>query len=281
MRPFRWDITRREQLGRLAGGERAESYPEFEADLREAAARCVAAAGDSDLVFVGRSPESLFDYLSGVLLDTSWAGRLSLVNLSLRGSTMEEMRADPARRAAFREHLAQLNLDPPTLYLRERPAALIDLVASGSTFGSLTELLLDWACEEGIELDGLRRKLRYVGVTWRTKTSPNTWRWHQSARWLGRHRSSVQNVSIPGRLWDFLGNRQDKVARWHPPWRWDDGQAGTPPREAEHLAALRQAVAVFARGCDREDREGFVSVLVQQHRFREAWCRALVQELRR
>jgi hypothetical protein len=29
----------------------------------------IAAAADGDLVFVGRSPESIFDYLSGVLAE--------------------------------------------------------------------------------------------------------------------------------------------------------------------------------------------------------------------
>ena len=36
----------------------------------------VASAGDGDLVFVGRSPESLYDYLGGILAETSWKGAL-------------------------------------------------------------------------------------------------------------------------------------------------------------------------------------------------------------
>ncbi|NLC24613.1 MAG: hypothetical protein GX776_09170 [Oxalobacter sp.] len=35
-------------------------------------ARIIAFAGNSDLVFVGRSPESFFDLLSGMLFDTTW-----------------------------------------------------------------------------------------------------------------------------------------------------------------------------------------------------------------
>ena len=59
--PFRWDPSRRAQLGTLLRGEPAERYPEFLDDLRECCARVVARADDGRLVFVGRSPESIHD----------------------------------------------------------------------------------------------------------------------------------------------------------------------------------------------------------------------------
>ena len=71
VRPFRWDIGRRSQLGSFPHVTPPETYPEFEDDLLACAARVLAFAGDSDLVFVGRSPQPLFDLLSGLLLDTS------------------------------------------------------------------------------------------------------------------------------------------------------------------------------------------------------------------
>ena len=81
--PFRWNVARREQLGRLVDGPPASVYDAFMEDLREASARVVAMAGGSRLAFVGRSPESLFDYLSGVVAETSWEPRLLLANVSL------------------------------------------------------------------------------------------------------------------------------------------------------------------------------------------------------
>jgi hypothetical protein len=54
--------------------------PELLLELARCCARVLAFAGDSDLVFVGRSPESLFDLLSGFLEGTSRAGRASLLN---------------------------------------------------------------------------------------------------------------------------------------------------------------------------------------------------------
>jgi hypothetical protein len=45
-------------------------------DLRPCASSVVGRCGGGRLVFVGRSPESLFDYLSGVFDGTAWEGRL-------------------------------------------------------------------------------------------------------------------------------------------------------------------------------------------------------------
>ena len=60
VRPFRWNISRREQLGSLPQTELPELPPRFHDDLIAASARVIAFAGDSDLIFVGRSPDALF-----------------------------------------------------------------------------------------------------------------------------------------------------------------------------------------------------------------------------
>ena len=84
---FRWNIARREQLGRLVTGESVEGLPWILEEVRRCAARVMAMAGDSQLVFVGRSPEALFDYLTGALAGTSWSDRTTLLHLSLKGSS--------------------------------------------------------------------------------------------------------------------------------------------------------------------------------------------------
>ncbi len=68
-KPFRWDIARREQLGDLASGPEVETYRGFYLDLRAAAAKIFARSGNRELVLVGLSPESIFDYLSGLFHD--------------------------------------------------------------------------------------------------------------------------------------------------------------------------------------------------------------------
>ena len=95
-KPFRWDIKRREQLGSLVDVPVEYPFPGLIPGLRHACARILALSEDSDLVFVGRSPESFFDYLSGMLLGTSWAGRLCLLNVSMRHRSLAEIRATAA-----------------------------------------------------------------------------------------------------------------------------------------------------------------------------------------
>ena len=132
VRPFRWDIGRRSQLGSLPHVAPPETYPEFEDDLLACAARVLAFAGDSDLVFVGRSPQPLFDLLSGLLLDTSWNDRLRLLNVALRHvgtPTQEQLRA-------IYPYFAEVGLEPHTLARRPRTVALVDVVDTGQTFGS-------------------------------------------------------------------------------------------------------------------------------------------------
>ncbi|MBT8079175.1 MAG: hypothetical protein KJO31_11415 [Gammaproteobacteria bacterium] len=283
MQPFRWNITRREQLGRLVERAPGNVYASFAEDIRLASARVIAAAGDAGLLFVGRSPETLFDYLSGILAETSWFDRLLLLNISMRYMSPDDIeRENPASISAFAEHLAALGIAPEQIASAPQPLALVDLVSSGSTFKHVTELILGLAKQDGIDRNAVRRRMRFVGLTWRRKNSPNTYRWQQHADWLEKFPGTVvRNVSIPGRLWDYLGNRQEKVIPTNPPWRWADAAIAGPPREEEHLLALRRALDIYDLGSSKLERQKFSERLARQQAMREPWCRGLVGELRK
>ncbi len=283
MIPFRWNITKREQLGQLVSyGQVAESYPEFIGDLEICCSRILAFCDNSDLVFIGRSPESIFDYLSGILEKTSWYKRCSLLNLSLRFNSVEEIdRELSGAITAVREQLTELSMSPSQIIHRSRPVAFIDLVASGSTFGVLIDLLLHWARETKLDETALKRKLRFVGITERTKNSPNTWRWQQNVKWAKQFQSScIKNVSIPWRLWGYLGNSQQKVAQSNPPWRWTDESMAQPPKKASNLAALRLAYSIYLRGCEKDSKLSLAKHLITEPAIKEAWFRQLVQQLK-
>ncbi|MEM1180172.1 MAG: hypothetical protein AAGM22_17655 [Acidobacteriota bacterium] len=282
MKPFRWDISRREQLGQLVDGEEAESYPQFLEDLRRCSARVVATAGPSDLVFVGRSPESLFDYLSGVLMPSDWSDRLKLMNVSMRFGAFNDPRVDAVQaEAGFRRHLTELGLSPQQILMGPRRVALIDLVDTGSTLQNLSGQLLSWAEEEETDVPGVLRKIHFVGVTVRQRTSPHTFRWQQHAPWLEPYGSgAARNVSAPGHFWRYLGNTQAKVSETNPPWRWHDASVKQPPRGATHLAALRLALRLFDAGSDPAERRRFTEELSRQRAFRYPWCRKLISQLR-
>lgn len=282
--PFRWDVARREQLGRLPAGVEAESYPEFLEDLRICSARIVALSDESDLVFIGRSPESIFDYLSGALSETTWSERLAILNLSVRNIGAAELRiGSGADVHVLRRHLSALHLTPREIASRPRTIALVDLVSSGGTFENVATALTEWARDERFDLNAVRRRLRFIGITWRTKTSPNTRRWHQDAPWLAAFRpSAVKNISIPGRMWGYLGNNQKKVSRTQPQRRWQDTEWRTsPPREAENLESLRLALRIFETARARPEKREFARELARQPALSKPWLRSLLAELKK
>src|SRR5512145_1773951 len=207
-RSFRWNIAKREQLGRLVVGEPVLPSVHFLPTLRACAAHVVAFAANADLIFVGRSPENLFDYMSGMFMGTSWAERCTLLPISLRVNAKAPLRhVYPAALAAGYDLLAAYTLAPDQILHRPRPIAFIDLVASGETFGHLATVLVERAHAQQVDVPALKQKLRFIGLTWRTKTSPNTWRWQQHHPWTTRFaHHQIKNGSIPAWLWAYWGN---------------------------------------------------------------------------
>jgi hypothetical protein len=242
----------------------------------------LATAGDSDLVFIGRSPESLFEYLGGAFGAAQWSSRLSMLNLSLFGWSLGGIRRlYPGAIEAVRAQLREAGLSPASVASRPHPVAFVDLVYRGGTFGQLTELLLDWAREIGYDERAVVRRLRFVAITSAVDPSPNAERWNQRCAWVRRFRpSAIASVSIPNGLWDYLGNRQEKVTRSHPPERWGDRAAQAPPRDEAHLKALRLAVKLRELAEGRDERLAFASELAGQPAMRFGWFRSLVTELR-
>ncbi|MFC7550725.1 hypothetical protein [Plantactinospora sp. GCM10030261] len=276
--PFRWDLVSPDQLGGLLDGV-AEPDLWFLPDLVECAGRVLARSADGDLYFVGRSPDSIFDLLSGALSGTTWRDRCHRLPLSLWS---DPDTLTPAQVAQFRTNLSQLGIDPHLLAHRRRPVTFIDLVHGGRTYANLFRLLRRWIAEENAPWAVVRTKLRFVGVTVRTKTSPNTWRWYQAAPWAAHlPRSALIGVSLHRWVWSYLGDQQTKTSRSFPLTRWLDQNANQPARDPKALAALAEAVAIVAYGRSAEGRAGLVAAITTEPTMREAWLRSLVTELRR
>lgn len=281
--PFRWNLVQRQQLGSLLEGKAAEAYRGFVDDLRHCCTRLVASAGDSDLIFIGRSPESIFDYLSGILSDTPFADRCTLLNFSMRQQPVEVIeRENPRGLIALHDLLASGGLEPAQIARSRRPITLVDLVCGGTTFGNLVGLLNHWAAAIGEDIKAVRRRLRFIGITIRSKNSPNTWRWYQQVQWAQQYpRSALRSIPISYWMWTYLGDEQKKVSRWYPPSEWGQEYVDTPPREEWNVQALRLAAKIHNRGTHRDERQRFASALARQREMRDPWLRQLVATLRR
>jgi hypothetical protein len=280
-KPFRWNLTHRSHLGSLLDGERTSTYPCFENDLLRCCSRILAFAGDSDLVFVGRSPESIFDLLSGLLFDSSWFERLELLHFSMRFREESKIRQEhPGAVEAMRDYLRHLELHPEAIAKRTRPVAFIDLVLSGDTFGRLMTFLFNWSNDIGCEWRAVSRRIRIIGITIRTKTSPKTWRWQQHADWIELlDKGSVKNVSAPRDFWHYLGDYQPKVSQSYTPERWGSEELSDPTYYEDNLKALRLAFDLFELGRTKEKRAEFVSLLTKETSMKDGWFRALAREI--
>jgi hypothetical protein len=286
-RPYRWDLVAPDQLGSLLDGTVSPSLF-FLSDLVECAGKVVARSGGGVLVFVGRSLDSMFDLLSGAFADDH--GGVSLSRLPVSFSRVRARSVSrlgwrgrplaPAERDQIREMLAEIGLTPSSLARRRRPVAFVDVVAQGTTFGELFTVLREWIDEEHTQWDVIRRKLRFVGVTSRGKTSPKAYRWQQHASWTrSLPARAVMNVSLPYHwAWHYFGDVQVKLTRSHRPEHWL-ADAESPDRDDKTRQALAEAVALVSYGRSQEGRKALARVMAGEPAMSQAWLRSLVAKL--
>ncbi len=254
-----------------------ESY--YSSQLLTCCARVIALGSNCDLVFVGRSPESIFDHLSGLLWNTRFKERLTLLHFSHRANQDEEGWQEALQ--ALREYFTSIRLDPDSLIHRDRPIAFVDLVSSGTTFYRLIELLKNWCHETAIDWSAVRKKIRIIGIVQRTKTSPNTARWQQCSEWKNvLAPGAIKNVSIDKYFWGYLGDYQKKSTISFHSRQWAQEQAYAPVRNEDTLIGIQNALYWFEAGSSRERRLQFAQLLSQQPEMKEAQLRNVVISLR-
>lgn len=278
--PFRWDITRRSQLGGLVEGVALPTYAGFIDGLQQCGARDWAVRRWRPLfhrTFAREPVRSPKRAAVRLIMDPS-----IVVGAILGGGVGVRPPVAAAALTAFRAYCHTIGLAPEQIIHRPRPVTFVDLVSSGHTFKYLVGLLQTWCGESGYEWPAVRRKLRIVGITWRTKTSPKTVRWQQQADWVGiLERGAIKNVSVPGQLWSYLGNIQPKVTPSYPHWRWGLPGTTTAPEANRNPEALRLALHLFDEGRARNQRYAFARHLARDRAMIHPWYRDLVRELKR
>lgn len=273
---FRWDLVTPDQLGTLLDGTTPDLW--FLPELTECAGKVLARGGDARLVFVGRSLDSMFDLLSGTVPERVARLPLSFARPAIpAGSRWRRQPLTAAEVARAREILTEHGITPAGL--ARGAVTFVDVVSAGSTFTDLFTLLDDWIADEREPWPVIRRQLRFVGVTIRRKTSPNTWRWQQHADWTARLPArSVVNVSLEYPVWTYFGDHQAKLTRQYPPAKWLAPDEG-PKRDERTRAALAEAVALVACGRSAEGRRAIARATAGEPALTEQWLRTLVRML--
>lgn len=282
IKPFRWNLSKREQIGDLSHVVAPQTYTEYADDVRTTAALVLARAGDSDLVFVGRSPECLFDYLSGLMEGVADAPSLTLLQFSAPFDPVGELakRHGPQLDALLDYFVAE-RIDPKSIATYGKQVRFIDVVATGQTFKTIVEYLEHWSRVQGADWNVVQRRIGFVGITRQTHTSPNTRRWWQSQPWVAQMtKTPITNVAAQWGFWGFIANNDQKVTPSHWLHRWSAPEAATPRRDDARLQGLRLAIDNYDRGRDRDERARFVRELTQLPEMREGWLRRLVLRLR-
>ncbi|MFI6939782.1 hypothetical protein ACIBI4_10945 [Streptomyces sp. NPDC050418] len=285
--PYRWALSsyaggHPDRIGELPAPPRHAGDGTVAAWYLDALVACtakvLARAGGADLVFLGRSLDGMYDLLTGAFEGGGWEGTLGRLPLSC-GS---DASWTPAQQRRFRAHLGAAGYAPYDLARRKRPLALVDVVSGGSSFSVVHGQLAAWIEESREPWPVIRRKLRYVGVTPRGKSSPKHESWQQHRDWVTTLPSGhVVNVSLDGRLWHELADHEPKVTRWFPPWRWLEEEGLTGVARHKNLApALTRAQALVAAGRTRETRARLVRLMARDPGFAQREVRAVATALR-
>jgi hypothetical protein len=158
----------------------------------------------------------------------------------------------------------------------------VDVIATGDTLGAFLTYLKEWS--DGVSADWrtVAGKIRIVGLTWREKTSPKTWRWQQHADWVKQLRPyEIKNVSVPPQLGTYLAAEAPKTNYSFTPIWWGDDEVTKPVRDHEAREALALAVRLFDLGRTDETRRRFARALANEPAMKERWFRSLILELKR
>jgi hypothetical protein len=184
-----------------------------------------------------------------------------------------------AERAQARRVISGLGIAPEALARRARPVAFVDVVSYGFTFSELFWLLREWANEDRAQWQATRRKLRFIGVTARRKTSPNTYRWQQHTAWASQlPAGAINNVSLSGQAWRYLADNQVKLTRSFKPDLWLE-EPGGPQRDDAIRQALAEAVAITAYGRSAEGRKRLARAIGGEPALSQPWLRDVVRLL--
>ncbi|MET8305635.1 hypothetical protein [Micromonospora sp. NPDC005173] len=264
--PFRWNLVTPDRLGSLLDGDcRPDLW--FAAELVDCSARVLARSGGGALHFVGRSMDSMYDLLTGVLAEDPRLIRLPFSRSSEGWVPCDEWR-DEARVI-----LTRCGVTPFRLARTGDPVSFVDIVSTGRTFESLYSLLRDWVEEQREPWDVVRRKIRFIGVVARGKTSPKTRRWQRHAGWTADLPSgAVSNVSMDPSVYSYLAERQEKLtASFGPSLREEVGIR----RDSRVRYALAEAVALVAHGRRPETLATLIRNLSTQKPYPKKWLATL------
>lgn len=280
-KPFRWNIENSNELGSLLNSEfQKEIDTKFLSELIRSTSRIIAFSDNSKLYFVGRSPENYFDFLNGIYSNSK--SRKDQINLfQFSGRFLDEAKTTSGNIQNLKEYMHTIGLSPQEINKSDKNTALIDLVYTGSTMRNLITIIKDWAKQDKHDWNSVKRKLRIVGITDKTKNSPNTWRWQQQPNSIEvLDGTKVKNVSVDWGFWAEIGNNQNKVTPSNSPEKWENSAESIEPnRSKRHIEGLNFANQLNHLGKNDEIRIRLKKEMQNQIEMKTKWFKEWYNEI--
>ena len=260
--PFRWNIANKSELGQLLKPDYVID-PDLLEDLRLCVAKILKYTQGDNLIFVGRSLDSAYDYLSGYCLNSKTTDYLRHLNISLYGQSIEKIgNKDPKSLEKLKRHFKLLKLDPNSIKKAKQKLFFVDVVCEGGTYTEIFNFLVSWSKEINEDVPAVISKLGFIGITSRRKNSPNTWRWHQDEEWTQKlSKGRLKNVSVDRFYWGYLGNTQSKLTRSNRPNNWLHKPIEKQDHTEETIKAINEAYYLYQVAQTNEEKKLLKSLI--------------------
>ncbi len=231
------------KLMKRLGPGKSQPLPDYQVDRLLRVGASALRHGDFDFVFVGRSLESLFDLLSGGLARTTWYDRLRMLQMSVRGFehiaairkviqeryTRNVLQRFNEKLTSFASYLDASQLLPHQILNRTRRVAFVDVVAKGTTYALLCDLL-KYYCGEATDWSAVKSRLHWIAVLpQRNGRKEDPWKPADSTWTDDFDQSQIHQVVMDTDLWFYLADEQFKSTVSYPPTGWGHEWYASPP----------------------------------------------------
>jgi hypothetical protein len=277
-----WAEARRRTLERLVEEANHHEFYGFREQLLEVCAEVLARSEGATIVFVGRSPENLYDLLGALLRGVRRAPRLQLLPFSFRtgtlGAAARLARTQGSAVDGLGRHLDELGLGPAEIAQHASGVTFVDCVCWGTTLGNLDEALELLATRRGVDPRAVAARSAYVGLT---KESVGWSHWRSDvesggARLFEQGRASV--VPISAQLWHHLAEHSPKTMDSYVPEQWAS-PAQLPALDPRRARAIRLSVELMSFGRSTAVRKAFASKLARRAHKSGSWLGSLIVQI--
>lgn len=118
--------------------------------------------------FFGRSPENIYDFMSGVFDKLEdWRRRLHHVNISMKYYEGYD-KLNKTQMNYIKKYLIKCGLHPKQIIQRKRRTCIVDFIYSGNTIDNFTLFMEQWVKSEKLSLADMQNKFEFILI--QTKT---------------------------------------------------------------------------------------------------------------